>query len=98
MRFVYPACFYKEPDGRFSVVVPDFPLATYGDDMTDAIFMAQDAIAGRLLCLLDDHESPPTPTPLSGITPEDPTGFVTYIYGTLPHQTYYSLAPQLVTA
>ena len=38
MKYVYPACFYKEDDGRYSVEVPDFPLATtFGDDLADAI-------------------------------------------------------------
>ena len=41
MKYVYTACFYKEDDGRYSVEVPDFPLAIFGDDLADAIYSVQ---------------------------------------------------------
>jgi predicted RNase H-like HicB family nuclease len=41
MKYVYPACFYKEDDGRYSVEVPDFPLSTFGDGLADAIYSVQ---------------------------------------------------------
>ena len=44
MKYVYPAIFTKEK-GKVLVSVPDLPgLHTFGNDMADAFFMAQDAI------------------------------------------------------
>ena len=34
MNYIYPAVFYPEDDGRYSVIFPDLnDLATYGDGM-----------------------------------------------------------------
>ena len=44
MCYIYPAVFYKEADGRYSVIFPDLnDLATYGNDFADAFTMAQEA-------------------------------------------------------
>jgi predicted RNase H-like HicB family nuclease len=52
MKYVYPAVFTEE-DGKILVSVPDLPhIYTFGDDMADAIYMAQDAMA----MWLDDAE------------------------------------------
>jgi len=80
MKYVYPACFYKEDDGRFSVEVPDFPLATYGDDLADAIYMATDAVAGRVLLMLKDGEPLPKASEPKDVTPDDESGFVSMLY------------------
>ena len=80
MKYVYPACFYKEDDGRYSVEIPDFPLATFGDDLADAIYMATDAIAGRVLLMLKDGESLPKASAPGDITPDDESGFVSMVY------------------
>lgn len=49
----YPAIFYKEDDGRFSVIFPDLNhLATYGVDLDDSIRMAMDCLAGYLHSLI----------------------------------------------
>ena len=62
MKYVYPACFYKEDDGRYSVAIPDFDLSTFGDDLPDAMFMASDAIAGRISLAIADGEFIPEPS------------------------------------
>ncbi|GMO26769.1 MAG: type II toxin-antitoxin system HicB family antitoxin [Spirochaetaceae bacterium] len=80
MKYVYPACFYPEDDGRFSVVLPDFPLATYGADLPEAMYMAQEAAAGRIIYDLEDGEPLPLPSRLESITPEKPNGFVSLVY------------------
>ena len=80
MKYVYPACFYKEEDGRYSVEVPDFPLATFGDDLADAIYMATDAIAGRVLLMLKNGESIPEASAPGYITPDNESGFVSMVY------------------
>ena len=44
MKYVYPAIFTEE-EGNILVSVPDLPgLHTFGDNMANALFMAQDAI------------------------------------------------------
>ena len=80
MKYVYPACFYKEKNGRYSVEVPDFPLATFGDDLADAIYMASDAVAGRVLLMLKDGEPLPRASAPGSIAPDDESGFVSMLY------------------
>ncbi|MDR3337940.1 MAG: type II toxin-antitoxin system HicB family antitoxin [Treponema sp.] len=80
MKYVYPACFYPEEDGRFSVVFADFDLATFGDDLPDALYMAADAAAGRILAILEDGEKLPEPSQANKVKPEDPQGFVSLVY------------------
>ena len=79
MKYVYPACFYKEDDGRYSVEIPDLNLATFGDDLPDAMYMASDAAAGRILLMLKDGETLPKASGHNDITPEDETGFVSLL-------------------
>ncbi|GHU41031.1 HicB family protein [Spirochaetia bacterium] len=62
MKYVYPACFYREDDGRYSVELPDFSIATFGDDIADAMYMAADAAAGRILAMLECGDKLPYPT------------------------------------
>jgi len=83
MKYVYPACFYKEEDGRYSVEIPDLDLASYGDDLPDAMSMASDAMAGRLLLMLKDGDTIPMASPHIDIQPDDETGFVTMVYADL---------------
>ncbi|MCL1873415.1 MAG: type II toxin-antitoxin system HicB family antitoxin [Clostridiales bacterium] len=80
MKLVYPACFYPEDDGRYSVLFVDFELATFGNNLADAIRMAADAAAGRILCMLKDGEKLPNPTNLKNIKPETESGFVSMVY------------------
>lgn len=47
-RYTYPAIFEPE-DGLYNVSFPDIPdCYTCGDNRTDAMFMAEDALAGYL--------------------------------------------------
>ena len=80
MNYIYPACFYPEEDGRYSVVFADFELATFGDTLADAMGMAIEAAAGRIFSLLEDGEALPAPSELKKVKPEDPVGFVSLIY------------------
>ena len=80
MKYVYPACFYKEEDGRMSVEIPDLNLATYGGDFSDAMYMAIDAAAGRLALMLNDGEVAPKPSKQTDIIPDDETGFVSLLH------------------
>jgi predicted RNase H-like HicB family nuclease len=80
MKYIYPAIFYPESDGRFSVEFADFELATFGDDLADAMGMAADAAAGRILSMLRDGEKLPEPGNPNTIKPEDPHGIVSLVY------------------
>ena len=49
MKYAYPAIFTKESNNQYSVIFPDFEgggyaCATGGDDLNDAVSMAQDAL------------------------------------------------------
>ena len=69
MNYVYPAVFYEE-EGKISVILPDLGnLATFGDNMADAMRMAADACGLYLFTALRDGETLPTPSALSEINP-----------------------------
>jgi predicted RNase H-like HicB family nuclease len=82
MKYVYPACFYKEEDGRHSVDIPDFSMATFGNDLTDALYMAADAIAGRIHLAIRGDESLPAPSSIRDVTPDElsVSGFASMVY------------------
>lgn len=80
MKFVYPACFYPEENGQYSVVVPDLnDAATYGNSLEDAIEMATDLISGLLLESVQDNETLPKVSNVKDITLENENGFVSLI-------------------
>ncbi len=69
MNYVYPAVFYEE-EGKISVIFPDLGnLATFGDNVADAMRMAQDACGLHLFTALRDGESLPAPSTLNEINP-----------------------------
>lgn len=68
MRYVYPAVFVPE-DGLYNVTFPDLPdCYTCGEDLTDAMFMAQDILADVLSDKEEQNESVPKPSSLSTLT------------------------------
>ena len=68
MLSVYPAIFYHESDGGYSVVFPDLnPLSTCGDTMQETMEMAVDALAGYLYEEQIDGNEIPAPTPLDQV-------------------------------
>lgn len=48
MLSIYPACFYKEIEGGYSVIFPALDVATCGDTLEEAMEMAVDCLAGYL--------------------------------------------------
>ena len=71
MKIVYPACFYKEKDGGFSVIFPDLHhLATCGDNLQEALAMAIDCLAGYLYNSRQMGEPVPVPSALDRIDPD----------------------------
>lgn len=59
----YPAIFYQERDGGYSVVFPDLGhLATCGDNLPEARRMARDCLAGYIWSARQDGEVLPPPS------------------------------------
>lgn len=68
MRYVYPAVFEPE-DGLYNVTFPDLPECyTSGDDLTDAMFMAQDILADVLADREEQNEPVPNPSNVSALS------------------------------
>ena len=60
MKYAYTAVFTPEESGLFSVNFPDFPgCYTSGDDMADAVYMAQDVLNLTLYDLEQDNKPLP---------------------------------------
>ena len=69
MNYVYPAVFYEE-EGKISVIFPDLGnLATFGDNVADAMRMAQDACGLHLFTALREGDPLPAPSSLGEINP-----------------------------
>ena len=57
---IYPAIFHKEEVGGYSVTLPDLPgCNTEGNDLAEALYMAQDALGLYLYSLKQDKEPLP---------------------------------------
>ncbi len=66
---VYPALF-SEDDKFVCVRFPDLPgCNTFGKDYADAISSAKDALGGHLLCMEEDNDVIPEPTPINRLQP-----------------------------
>lgn len=76
MKLVYPACFYKEDDGGYSVDIPDLlGCCTQGETLEEALEMAQDAALGWILTAIEDNEEIPSPSDMKDIKLEKENGF-----------------------
>ena len=78
-RYVYPAIFQKEDSGLYAVEFPDVPgCLTSGENLTDAIGMAEDALAFMLYDYERDKKPCPKASELHEV--EVPEGaFVNYV-------------------
>ena len=80
MNYIYPAIFYPEANGKYSVIFPDLnDLATYGDSLADAFAMAQEACAQYLFTSLRDGDALPAPTAINEVKSDDPTALINLI-------------------
>lgn len=68
MMTVYPACFYKEKNGAYSVIFPDLNhLATCGDTLEEAVEMAIDCLAGYVDMANEEKRVLPKPSDIESI-------------------------------
>lgn len=80
MKLIYPANFYYEEDGGYSVEIPDLlGCVTQGNNLEEAMEMAQDAALGWILTSIEDEEEIPTPSNIQNIKIEREKGFVTLL-------------------
>ena len=79
-KYVYPACFYPEDNNQYSVIFPDFGGATYGNNLQDAIDMAEDYLGGTIIDCIDENETLPKPSNITELKADEyPNGFVSLI-------------------
>lgn len=72
MKCSYPVCIYKENTGKYSIVFPDLNnLATFGDNLTEAMAMAVDCLAGYIYSLRMEGCDIPVPSELKEIRLEE---------------------------
>ncbi len=66
MRYLYPCLLTPEKEGGFFVSFPDIPGAlTCGDDRTEALEMAEDALVAMLAVYVQQQREIPTPSPVA---------------------------------
>lgn len=70
MKKSYPVILITEAKG-YSVYIPDFDISTQGDDLTDAIEMARDAIGLMGISLEDEGRIIPKESKLKNISCKD---------------------------
>lgn len=67
-KYIYPAIFTPEENGKFSINFPDIDgCYTCGDDLADGIEMAQDALALMLTHLEDEKKEIPAASPINDL-------------------------------
>lgn len=78
-KYVYPAIFTPEEEGRYSVFFPDLEgCYTCGDDLQDALFMANDVLAFVLYDYEAEGKEIPEPSKVESIEKSD-GDFVNYV-------------------
>ncbi|MCL2797949.1 MAG: type II toxin-antitoxin system HicB family antitoxin [Firmicutes bacterium] len=70
MKYIYPAFFYEEFEGGYSVLFPDFPPGTCGDDLVEAHYMAVDYLNCVITSALESGEKLPAPSDIKEIAPK----------------------------
>lgn len=79
MKYVYPAIFTAEENNAYSVYFPDLEgCYTCGDNLEDALYMAEDVLAFTLYDYEKDSQKAPEPSKLQVIETKD-NEFVNYI-------------------
>lgn len=80
MKLIYPACFYEEKEGGYSVEIPDLlGCITQGNNLEQALEMAEDAALGWLLTSIEDEEEIPKASNIKDLKLKNQNGFVTLL-------------------
>ena len=78
-KYIYPAIFTSEENGKFSITFPDIDgCYTCGDDLGDGMEMAQDALSLMLTHLEDEKRAIPPASDINDLNVQS-DGFATYI-------------------
>lgn len=78
-KYVYPAIFTPEEEGKYSVFFPDLDgCYTCGDDLKDALFMANDILAFVLYDYEKEGREIPDPSNAEDVKKEE-GDFVNYV-------------------
>lgn len=78
-KYVYPAIFSPEENGGYSVFFPDLESCyTCGDDLQDALFMAEDVLAFVLYDYEKEGKNPPMPSKAENVKKEA-AEFINYV-------------------
>lgn len=68
MKLIYPAVFHHD-DNSYWVEFPDFPgCHTYGDTVDEALFSAQEALAGHCIVMLEEKQSLPAASSIESLS------------------------------
>lgn len=62
MAYLYEAIMTPSDDGRYDAYFPDFDMMTFGDDLYDAAYMAQDLLSTQIREMLKEGCELPAPT------------------------------------
>ena len=72
MKVIFPVLFYEEKEGGYSVFVPDLQNAsTCGSTLEEAMYMAEDLIAGIVLDEMEEGNKIPNASKIEEITFEE---------------------------
>lgn len=79
MKYIYPAVFTKEDEGGYSVDFPDLEgCYTCGEDLSEAIYMAEDVLALTLVHYEDEKREIPAPSERENISLAE-NEFINYV-------------------
>lgn len=69
MKVIYPVLFYQEKEGEYSVFVPDlYNNSTCGSTLEEAMYMAEDLIAGIVLTKIEEGFKIPNPSKIEDVS------------------------------
>lgn len=78
MKKVYPIVLTPD-NGGYTVYIPDFDANTQGEDLTEAIEMARDAIGIMGIDMQDENEELPQPSAFDSVAKETADDVITLV-------------------
>lgn len=72
MKVIYPVLFYEEKENGYSVFVPNLQNSTTcGSTLEEAMYMAEDLIAGIVLDLMEEKQKIPSASKIEEVSFEE---------------------------